>query len=67
MTDGEEDGEGRPAEVGTQGHPQGREAHVDRTTDEAEVNHVNWATVLVAVLIVLLLLCFFGDPGWHGG
>jgi hypothetical protein len=26
---------------------------------------VSWATVLVAVLVVLLLLCFFGDPNWR--
>ena len=26
---------------------------------------INWATVAVAVLAVFLLLCIFGDPGWH--
>jgi hypothetical protein len=29
------------------------------------VTGVSWATVLMAVLVVLLLLCFFGDPSWH--
>lgn len=27
------------------------------------MNNVNWATVLVAVLVVLLVLCFIWDRG----